>query len=48
MIRESISQLSLELNNGMGINNNIEISGIYIDIRIMFGNGSLKFKQKVE
>jgi hypothetical protein len=48
MRRESISHLSLELNNGMGINNNIEISRIYIYIRTMLGNGSLKFKQKVE
>jgi hypothetical protein len=48
MRKESIGHLSLELNNGLGINNNIEISRIYIHIRIMFGNGSLKFKQKVE
>jgi hypothetical protein len=32
----------------MEINSNIEYSRIYIHIRIVFGNRSLKFKQKVE
>jgi hypothetical protein len=48
MRKDSISHLSLELNKGMEINSNIKVSRIYIHIRIMFGNGSLKFKQKVE
>jgi hypothetical protein len=48
MRKESISHFSLELNNGLGVNNNIKISRVYIHIRIKFGNRSLKFKQKVE